>query len=211
MAWEVSSDAGHAGKNTDDSGAISDAPGLPASLVPVPPTPAPAPPILNLPPVPGPTKVQVVVRDVAYVTYKAFLYYVSRPGIVHSIDTYNTVPLAVYRYNSPLLTRNLADIIHIDTIVFAPLKSQFMLSSPATSTFAQAITHLPISSDGAPMHSPGIGIMRAGTNSAEGGRRGWVRDWEAHNPERPSPCSAKAIYRLADSKSYRTPEFGLRY
>ncbi|KAF8608499.1 hypothetical protein BDV93DRAFT_200841 [Ceratobasidium sp. AG-I] len=163
MAWEVSSDAGQAGKNTDDSGAISDAPGLPASLVPVPPTPAPAPPTLNLPPVPGPTKVQVVVRDVAYVTYKAFLYY-----------------------------------LYTDTIVFAPLKSQFMLSSPATSSFAQALTHLPISSDGAPMNSPGIGIMRPGTNSAEGGRRGWVRDWEAHNPERPSPCSAKAIYRLAD-------------
>ena len=82
MAWEVSSDAGQAGKNTDDSGAISDAPGLPASLVPVPPTPAPAPPTLILPPVPGPAKVQVVVRDVAYVTYKAFLYYVSKLVVV---------------------------------------------------------------------------------------------------------------------------------
>lgn len=75
MAWEVSSDAGLAGKNTDDSGAISDVPGLPAALVPVP--AAIAPPTLNLPTLPGPSKVQVVVRDVAYVTYKAFLYYVS--------------------------------------------------------------------------------------------------------------------------------------
>ncbi|KAG9074117.1 hypothetical protein FS749_014364, partial [Ceratobasidium sp. UAMH 11750] len=159
MAWEVSSDAGIPGKNTDDSGAISDVPGLPAALVPVPATPAPAPPAIAVQPLPGPAKVQVVVRDVAYVTYKAFLYYVN-------------------------------------TIVFAPLKSQFMPSSPPASSFAQAVPHLPISSDGAPMNSPGMGIMRS--DSAGGGRRGWVRDWEANNPDRPSPCSAKAIYRLAD-------------
>ncbi|KAG8697189.1 hypothetical protein FRC08_006682, partial [Ceratobasidium sp. 394] len=161
MAWEVSSDAGIPGKNTDDSGAISDVPGLPAALVPVPATPAPAPPAIAVQPLPGPAKVQVVVRDVAYVTYKAFLYY-----------------------------------LYTDTIVFAPLKSQFMPSSPPASSFAQAVPHLPISSDGAPMNSPGMGIMRS--DSAGGGRRGWVRDWEANNPDRPSPCSAKAIYRLAD-------------
>ncbi|KAG8793347.1 hypothetical protein FRC12_003002 [Ceratobasidium sp. 428] len=163
MAWEVSSDAGAVGKNTDDSGAISDVPGLPASLVPVPKAPAPAlaPPAILLPPVPGPSKVHVVVRDVAYVTYKAFLYY-----------------------------------LYTDSIIFAPLKSQFMPSSPPTSSFAQAIPHLPISSDGAPMNSPGMGVIRS--DSAGGGRRGWVRDWEANNPDRPSPCSAKAIYRLAD-------------
>jgi hypothetical protein len=86
--------------------------------------------------------------------------------------------------------------------VFAPLKSQFMLSSPATSTFAQAILHLPTSSDGAPMHSPGMGAGPR-TESAGGGRRGWLRDWEVHNPDRPSPCSAKAIYRLADSEFMR--------
>jgi hypothetical protein len=78
MAWEVSSDAGLVGKN-DDSGAISDTPGLPAALVPVPTAPTSASAAANTPVVPGPAKVPVVVRDVAYVTYKAFLYYVSRP------------------------------------------------------------------------------------------------------------------------------------
>lgn len=77
MAWEVSSDAGLVGKTTDDSGVISDTPGLPASLVPVPtvvtPSASTAPAV-----VPGPSKIPVVIRDVAYVTYKAFLYYVSR-------------------------------------------------------------------------------------------------------------------------------------
>lgn len=162
MAWEVSSDAGLVGKSTDDGGVISDTPGLPAALVPVPtvvtPSASAAPPLV----VPGPAKVPVVIGDVAYVTYKAFLYY-----------------------------------LYTDTIVFAPLKSQFMLSSPSSSSFAQAL-HLPTSSDGAPMHSPGMGAGTLRTPSAGGGRRGWLRDWEAVNPDRPSPCSAKAIYRLAD-------------
>ncbi|QRV79089.1 The BTB (BR-C, ttk and bab)/POZ (Pox virus and Zinc finger) domain [Ceratobasidium sp. AG-Ba] len=162
MAWEVSSDADvTAGKSNDDPGAISDVPGLPAALVPVPGTPAPTVPSISVPPLPGPPKVQVVVRDVAYATYKSFLYY-----------------------------------LYTDTIVFAPLKSQFMPSSPPASSFAQAILHLPVSSDGAPMNSPGMGVLRP--DSAGGGRRGWVRDWESNNPDRPSPCSAKAIYRLAD-------------
>lgn len=94
---------------------------------------------------------------------------------------------------------HLLDLCLADTIVFAPLKSQFMLSSPSTSSFSQATLHLPTSSDGAPMHSPGIGAGPR-TESAGGGRRGWLRDWEANNPDRPSPCSAKAIYRLADSE-----------
>ena len=162
IAWEVSSDAGLVGKNVDDPGAISDTPGLPAALVPVP-TAAPTVPTIVAPPVPGPLKTPVVISDVAYVTYKAFLYY-----------------------------------LYTDTIIFAPLKSQFMLSSPSASSFAQAVLHLPTSSDGAPMHSPGMGAAGLRTPSAGGGRRGWLRDWETVNPDRPSPCSAKAIYRLAD-------------
>ncbi|KAB5589115.1 hypothetical protein CTheo_7444 [Ceratobasidium theobromae] len=158
MAWEVSSDAGLVGKSVDDPGASD----LPAALVPIPVAPTPVPAAATTPVIAGPPKVPVVVRDVAYVTYKAFLYY-----------------------------------LYTDTIVFAPLKSQFMLSSPSTSSFSQATLHLPTSSDGAPMHSPGIGAGPR-TESAGGGRRGWLRDWEANNPDRPSPCSAKAIYRLAD-------------
>ncbi|CAE6475932.1 hypothetical protein ACGC1H_007273 [Rhizoctonia solani] len=141
MTWEISSDAGIVVKVED----VETAP-----LIPVP-TAADAPA-----PVLGPAKTPVVVRDVAYATYKAFLYY-----------------------------------LYTDTIVFAPLKSQFMFSSPSAS-FAQTL-QLPISSDGAPLHSPGIGITGRSDS-----RRGWLKNWEAAFPDRPVPCSAKAIYRLAD-------------
>ncbi|GAB1521561.1 hypothetical protein RhiTH_004658 [Rhizoctonia solani] len=143
ITWEVTSDAGIIVRVED----VETAP-----LIPVP----SAKPQVPAPVVPGPSKTPVVVRDVAYVTYKAFLYY-----------------------------------LYTDTIVFAPLKSQFLVSSPSAS-FAQAL-QLPISSDGAPMNSPGIGIMGRSDS-----RRGWLKNWEANYPDRPVPCSAKAIYRLAD-------------
>lgn len=73
MAWEVSSDAGLVGKSVDDPGASD----LPAALVPIPVAPTPVPAAATTPVIAGPPKVPVVVRDVAYVTYKAFLYYVS--------------------------------------------------------------------------------------------------------------------------------------
>jgi hypothetical protein len=63
MTWEVSSDAGVIVKPEE----VETAP-----LIPV---PVPAIEVLA-PIVPGPSKTPVVVRDVAYATYKAFLYYV---------------------------------------------------------------------------------------------------------------------------------------
>lgn len=37
--------------------------------------------------------------------------------------------------------------------------------------------------------------------SGESTRRAWLKTWELSNPGRPRPCSAKAVYRLADSMS----------
>lgn len=31
-------------------------------------------------------------------------------------------------------------------------------------------------------------------------RRDWLQQWQQNNPGKPLPCSAKAVYRLADSK-----------
>lgn len=31
-------------------------------------------------------------------------------------------------------------------------------------------------------------------------RREWIKFWESCHPGTPSPCSAKAVYRLADRK-----------
>ncbi|EKM51633.1 uncharacterized protein PHACADRAFT_101599 [Phanerochaete carnosa HHB-10118-sp] len=121
-------------------------------------------------------RVRVVVRDVAYSTYRAALYY-----------------------------------IYTDTIVFAPLASSFTnhgyfspmppalkqprsigLSTPAaTAPETQGIFQLghtqksSLSLDIAPGHPSS--------------RKEWIAEWEKNNPGRPRPCSAKAVYRLADS------------
>lgn len=39
------------------------------------------------------------------------------------------------------------------------------------------------------------------TKSGPISRRSWITEWQSNNPGRPTPCSAKAVYRLADSKS----------
>lgn len=47
---------------------------------------------------------------------------------------------------------------------------------------------------------PGIGSpMLDDTRS----RAEWIRNWLTANPDRVAPCSAKSIYRLADSTSLR--------
>ncbi|EGN98449.1 hypothetical protein SERLA73DRAFT_109945 [Serpula lacrymans var. lacrymans S7.3] len=111
-----------------------------------------------------PKKLRVVVKDVAYRTYKAVLYY-----------------------------------IYTDIIVFAPLSSSFYLTSK--------LGKRPVSPN--PGHAPsesqsnlldGQKGVQHGEASAVGptSRREWIKRWSKNNPERPAPCSAKAVYRLAD-------------
>ena len=40
-----------------------------------------------------------------------------------------------------------------------------------------------------------------GNKSQPTSRAEWIREWGLANPGRPLPCSAKAVYRLADSES----------
>ncbi|KDQ62554.1 hypothetical protein JAAARDRAFT_30458 [Jaapia argillacea MUCL 33604] len=122
--------------------------------------------------VPGPKKFPIVVRDVAYSTYRAVLYY-----------------------------------IYTDTIQFAPLSSSF-LSSPSmgasTSTLSLP-TQLPQESQGnlgAGLRATAQGESSA-TSVGPSSRREWIKDWEENNPGRPGPCSAKAVYRLADKLDLR--------
>jgi len=125
---------------------------------------------------PGPRKVQVVVRDVAYSTYRAVLYY-----------------------------------IYTDTIVFAPLASSFTkhsFFSPVPPALKQPRS-LGLSTPAVTAPEP-QGIFQLGHNlkasvSSEttlpglpSSRKEWIADWEKNNPGRPRPCSAKAVYRLAD-------------
>jgi hypothetical protein len=43
------------------------------------------------------------------------------------------------------------------------------------------------------------------TKSGPVSRRSWITEWQINNPGRPTPCSAKAVYRLADSKLHLGP------
>jgi len=107
--------------------------------------------------VPGPPKLRVVVKDVAYATYRSVLYY-----------------------------------LYTDRIRFAPLSSSFLSScSPGT-----ACTEAPNDGQGSlgSATRTGSGEVLPGASS----RREWIQDWVRGNPRQPLPCSAKAVYRLAD-------------
>jgi len=99
---------------------------------------------------------RVVVKDVAYATYRAVLYY-----------------------------------LYTDRIRFAPLSSSF-LSSCSSGT----ICATPNDSQGslASATRSGPAEVLSGATS----RREWIQDWIRGNPGQPLPCSAKAVYRLAD-------------
>lgn len=135
-------------------------------------------------PVSGPTRLHVVVKDVAYTTYRAVLYYVSVSAYWALI---NEMPTTKYQ-------------IYTDTIVFAPLSSSFNSTSQATMSSTLSLP-LQLLSEGQNI----TGAMKAGpqsnvpANQGPDSRRAWIAEWQNNNPGRPTPCSAKAVYRLADS------------
>lgn len=107
--------------------------------------------------VPGPPKLRVVVKDVAYATYRAVLYY-----------------------------------LYTDRIRFAPLSSSFLSSCSPGATCEQ------IPNDSQASLGPVTRTGSADVNAGASSRREWIQDWERGNPGHPVPCSAKAVYRLAD-------------
>jgi hypothetical protein len=120
----------------------------------------------SIPLVPGPNKTRVVVKDVAYTTYRAVLYY-----------------------------------IYTDIIIFAPLSSSFNMPSSQNTTVPSVLStpsQLPSESQN------NFGVTRTtqqGDVLAKSGpvsRRDWITEWESNNLGQPTPCSAKAVYRLAD-------------
>ncbi|KAF8272793.1 hypothetical protein EI94DRAFT_1677513 [Lactarius quietus] len=107
--------------------------------------------------IPGPPKLRVVVKDVAYATYRAVLYY-----------------------------------LYTDRIRFAPLSSSFLSSSSPGATCEQNLNESQASLG--PVTRTGSAEVNAGASS----RREWIQEWARGNPGHPVPCSAKAVYRLAD-------------
>ncbi|KAK2465199.1 hypothetical protein APHAL10511_002553 [Amanita phalloides] len=104
-------------------------------------------------------KLRVIVRDAAYATYRAVLYY-----------------------------------LYTDFIMFSPLSSSFapldLASPPASSTNVSVAVDAQGSS--APVKKSGHVVPPATS------RKEWIKEWCQANPGKPTPCSAKAVYRLAD-------------
>ncbi|KAG5726868.1 hypothetical protein E4T56_gene1122 [Termitomyces sp. T112] len=98
------------------------------------------------------SRLSIVVKDVAYNTYMALLYY-----------------------------------LYTDIVIFAPLSSMFVpkAGNPTTSN-----TRSP---------SPSEDASTSKNNSeTPTSRRQWIQQWKEEHPDLPVPCSAKAMYRLAD-------------
>ncbi|KAG2151344.1 hypothetical protein DEU56DRAFT_777393 [Suillus clintonianus] len=107
----------------------------------------------------GPKKMRVFIRDVAYATYRAVLYY-----------------------------------IYTDVIVFAPISSSFGSTAQKKAPTVVSTAQAPSDSQSNLLDVPKSG----GSTETPTSRREWIRKWQQAHPGRPSPCSAKAVYRLAD-------------
>ncbi|KAG6841703.1 hypothetical protein C0991_007975 [Blastosporella zonata] len=101
-------------------------------------------------------RLSVVVKDVAYTTYKALLYY-----------------------------------LYTDTVVFAPLSSSFLSKT-------QPIVDSTPQKARSPSPSEESSTQKNSSEETPISRRQWIQEWKEDHLDRPSPCSAKAMYRLAD-------------
>ncbi|KAF5315056.1 hypothetical protein D9619_007334 [Psilocybe cf. subviscida] len=112
----------------------------------------------------------VVVKDAAYITYRAMLYYVTISGKLHGLSF---------------------------LIVFAPLSSSFLGASDGRSG---AAISAPDSLPSTPSEGSQISGGKQPVNAQDAclSRAEWIRAWMNENPGRPAPCSAKSIYRIAD-------------
>ncbi|EPS98449.1 hypothetical protein FOMPIDRAFT_1031468 [Fomitopsis schrenkii] len=120
-------------------------------------------------PVPGPAKTQVIVRDAAYATYRAVLYYIYT-------DTITFAPLSSTFLASAATTPN--------TVAPAP-------GTPSSESQASAFTQRP-------NHQKAESATTIGSVPPRS-RREWIAQWERNNATgKPRPCSAKAVYRLSD-------------
>jgi hypothetical protein len=131
----------------------------------------------------GTPKTTVVVKDFAYSTYYAVLYYVR----------HHFFPLFLFIDS--------ISKIYTNTITFAPLSSSFIPSTRSASG-AQNISDqtAAVSGDAAGGGGNGAPGKKPITNAKAipSSRKEWIQEFKSNNPSRPAPCSAKAVYRLAD-------------
>jgi len=145
--------------------------------------------------VPGPRKTRVIVKDVAYTTYRAVLYYLYT-------DTIAFAPLS-----SSFHPTALPSITSMSYSPF-PSSSQTSLMLPPASTGEQSLGYYgntgkePISSlypNKALLQDKKDELQPQGPKT----RKEWLKEWARNNPGRVMPCSAKAVYRLADKLDLR--------
>lgn len=120
-------------------------------------------------PLPGPPKVRIEVKDVAYRTYLSMLHY-----------------------------------LYTDNVYFAPLTSNFLKETDNRAPVVAPMTPVPASGSSVIFESSAtvVGLkspahkMQAAITS----RKEWLRVWHTNNSnlQEVGPCSAKAMYQLAD-------------
>ncbi|KAF9454777.1 hypothetical protein P691DRAFT_826991 [Macrolepiota fuliginosa MF-IS2] len=114
----------------------------------------------------------------------------------HTLKPHMTVMIKGVAYNT---YRALLYYLYTDNIVFAPLSSSFTSSRLVTFSPPTALASSPGSEA-----TPPLVISKKGTyTDSATSRKEWIREWMKHNPDRPAPCSAKAIYREADRLDLR--------
>lgn len=122
---------------------------------------------------------RVVVRDASYSAYRSVLYYVG----IYPMQAINETQLKTFQ-------------IYTDNVVFAPLSSSFI-------NYASSDHPISTSANGSSANSGNVRASQSVDSAVISGaksRREWIKFWESHHPGMPSPCSAKAVYRLADRK-----------
>ncbi|KAM5538632.1 hypothetical protein V8D89_007661 [Ganoderma adspersum] len=124
--------------------------------------------------VPGPKKARVVVKDVAYATYRAVLYYIYTDMIAFA-------PLSsTFLGAAPPLP---------------PATSGSVVSTP--SALASENQPPAFARVGGQQSQSSFSVSSADAAAARS-RKDWIAEWERSNPDRPRPPSAKSVYRLAD-------------
>ncbi|KAF8496671.1 hypothetical protein JB92DRAFT_3125987 [Gautieria morchelliformis] len=137
---------------------------------------------------PGPRKVRVVVKDVAYTTYRAVLYYLYT-------DTIMFAPLSSSFH--PSILPSAISISHSPP----PSSSQTSLMLPPASSGEQSSTYYGNTTKellGSLYSNKPPQEIREPVVQGPRTRRQWLKEWESNNPGRVLPCSSKAVYRLAD-------------
>lgn len=90
--------------------------------------------------------------------------------------------------------RSVLYYIYTDNIVFAPLSSSFIGHITSDQSMLTSVAGPSESSNNIRASQSVESAVISGAKS----RREWIKVWENCHPGQPSPCSAKAVYRLAD-------------